>query len=52
MIYSVTFSNFLFENKNAYAMVTNNNILLEKLAKELIRTKKDQQLVLVKSGNN
>ena len=51
MIYSVTFSNFLFENKNAYAMVTNNNILLEKLAKELIRTKKDQQLVLVKSGN-
>jgi len=51
MIYSVTFSNFLFENKNSYAMVTNNNILLEKLAKELIRTKKDQQLVLVKSGN-
>jgi LysM repeat protein/ABC-type branched-subunit amino acid transport system substrate-binding protein len=51
MIYSVTFSNFLFENKNAYAMVTNNNILLEKLAKELLRTKKDQQLVLVKSGN-
>jgi len=51
MIYSVTFSNFLFENKNAYAMVTNNNILLEKLAQELIRTKKDQQLVLVKSGN-
>ena len=51
MIYSVTFSNFLFENKNAYAMVTNNNILLEKLAVEMIRTKKDQQLVLVKSGN-
>ena len=51
MIYSVTFSNFLFENKNAYAMVTNNNILLEKLAKELLRTKKDPQLVLVKSGN-
>ena len=51
MIYSVTFSNFLFENKNAYAMVTNNNILLEKLAVEMITTKKDQQLVLVKSGN-
>ena len=51
MIYSVTFSNFLFENKNAYAMVTNNDILLEKLAAEMIRTKKDQQLVLVKSGN-
>ena len=51
MIYSVTFSNFLFENKNAYAMVTNNNILLEKLAAEMITTKKDQQLVLVKSGN-
>lgn len=51
MIYSVTFSNFLFENKNAYAMVTNNDILLEKLAKEMIRTKKNQQLVLVKSGN-
>ena len=51
MIYSVTFSNFLFENKNAYAMVTNNDILLEKLAVEMITTKKDQQLVLVKSGN-
>ena len=51
MIYSVTFSNFLFENKNAYAMVTNNNMLLEKLAVEMITTKKDQQLVLVKSGN-
>ena len=51
MIYSVTFSNFLFENKNAYAMVTNNNLLLEKLAVEMITTKKDQQLVLVKSGN-
>jgi LysM repeat protein len=51
MIYSVTFSNFLFENKNAYAMVTNNNILLEKLAVEMITTKKDQQLVLIKSGN-
>ena len=51
MIYSVTFSNFLFENKNAYAMVTNNNILLEKLAVEIITTKKDQQLVLIKSGN-
>ncbi|MEY3126426.1 MAG: hypothetical protein RL273_555 [Bacteroidota bacterium] len=51
MIYSVTFSNFLFENKNAYAMVTNNDILLEKLAVEIIRTKKDQQLVLIKSGN-
>ena len=51
MIYSVTFSNFLFENKNAYAMVTNNDILLEKLAAEMITTKKDQQLVLVKSGN-
>ena len=51
MIYSVAFSNFLFEYKNAYAMVTNNNILLEKLAVEMITTKKDQQLVLVKSGN-
>ena len=51
MIYSVAFSNFLFESKNAYAMVTNNDILLEKLAAEMIRTKKDQQLVLVKSGN-
>ncbi len=51
MIYSVTFSNFLFENKNAYAMVTNNNMLLEKLAVEMITTKIDQQLVLIKSGN-
>ena len=51
MIYSVTFSNFLFENKNAYAMVTDNDILLEKLAVEIIKTKKDKQLVLVKSGN-
>ena len=51
MIYSVTFSNFLFENKNAYAMVTDNDILLEKLAVEMIKTKKDKQLVLVKSGN-
>ena len=51
MIYSVAFSNFLFENKNSYAMVTNNNILLEKLAVEMITTKIDQQLVLIKSGN-
>ena len=52
MIYSVSFSsNSLFENENSYTMVTSNEILLEKLAKELIHISKDRQCVLVKSGN-
>ena len=51
MIYSVTFSsNSLFENENTYTMVTSNEIILEKLAKELIQVSKDKQFVLVKSG--
>ena len=51
MIYSVSFSsNSLFENENSYTMVTSNEIILEKLAKELIHVSKDKQLVLVKSG--
>ena len=51
MIYSVSFSsNSLFENENSYTMVTSNEIILEKLAKELIQVSKDRQFVLVKSG--
>ena len=51
MIYSVSFSsNSLFENENSYTMVTSNEIILEKLAKELIHVSKDKQFVLVKSG--
>lgn len=51
MIYSVSFSsNSLFENENSYTMVTSNEIILEKLAKELIQVSKDKQFVLVKSG--
>ena len=51
MIYSVSFSsNSLFENENTYTMVTSNEIILEKLAKELIQVSKDKQFVLVKSG--
>lgn len=52
MIYSVSFSsNSLFENENTYTMVTSNEIILEKLANELIQVSKDKQFVLVKSGN-
>ena len=52
MIYAVTFSsNTLLENKNSYAMVTSNDILLEKLAKELMKSNNNQQFVLVKSRN-
>ena len=51
MIYSVSFSsNSLFENENSYTMVTSNEVILEKLAKELIHVSKDKQFVLVKSG--
>jgi len=51
MIYSVSFSsNSLFENENTYTMVTSNEIILEKLANELIQVSKDKQFVLVKSG--
>ena len=51
MVYSVSFSsNSLFENENSYTMVTSNEVILEKLAKELIHVSKDKQFVLVKSG--
>ena len=52
IIYSVSFpSKSLFESENAYTMVTSNEILLEKLAKDLIKTNKYELFVLVKSGN-